>query len=243
MKPQEPSHLPDNTTVNQPEPMLSPKQKITAIVHTQGTVVENNERLEQTQWQDTENTTNGQTAQNDIPQENVSAHAEVSEDSENFVDAESFFGTESTEDSTGPVKTPLCVPPDRKNKRTRKQKAKKMIRPRLDAIATIVIFAALFFKFFYFYSQVIYKTLENTTISAFFLTLISLFFFAVGCIIVRLIRPKRPNHIPFLIIVTCIITALMLIDAAYKSYFNMLPSVLELKKTGELGESADSVLP
>lgn len=38
-------------------------------------------------------------------------------------------------------------------------------------------------------------------------------------------------------------TALMLIDAAYKSYFNMLPSVLELKKTGELGESADSVLP
>lgn len=242
MKPQEPSHLPDNTSVNQPEPMLSPKQKITAIVHTQGTVVEHDEQSKQTQWQDTESTTNGQTAQNDIPQENVSAHAEVSEDSENFVDAESYFGTESTEDSTGPVKTPLCVPPDRKNKRIRKQKAKKMIRPRLDAIATVVIFAALFFKFFYFYSQVIYKTLENTTISAFFLTLISLFFFAVGCIIVRLIRPKRPNHIPFLIIVTCIMTALMLIDAAYKSYFNMLPSVLELKKTGELGESADSVL-
>lgn len=109
--------------------------------------------------------------------------------------------------------------------------------------ATVVIFAALFFKFFYFYSQVIYKTLENTTISAFFLTLISLFFFVVGCIIVRLIRPKRPNHIPFLIIVTCIMTALMLIDAAYKSYFNVLPSVLELKKTGELAESADSVLP
>lgn len=241
MKPQEPSHLPDNTSVNQPEPMLSQKQEVDSVVYTQGTVVENDKRSEQTLRQDTESTTNGQTAQNDIPQENVSARAEVSEESENFVDAESFFGTESTEDSTVPVTTPLCVPPDVKNKRIRKQKAKKMIRPRLDAIATIVIFAALFFKFFYFYSQVIYKTLENTSTSAFFLTLISLFFFAVGCIIVRLIRPKRPNHIPFLIIVTCIMTALMLIDAAYKSYFNVLPSVLELKKTGELGESANSV--
>ena len=58
MKPQEPSHLPDNTTVNQPEPMLSPKQKITAIVHTQGTVVEHDEQSKQTQRQDTESATN-----------------------------------------------------------------------------------------------------------------------------------------------------------------------------------------
>lgn len=118
MKPQEPSHLPDNTTVNQPEPMLSPKQKITAIVHTQGTVVEHDEQSKQTQRQDTESATN------DMQQEDLSARAEDAEKSENVTDAESLFGTESTEDSTGPVKTPLCVPPDRKNKRIRKQKQK-----------------------------------------------------------------------------------------------------------------------